>query len=685
MSRRIMRQRSPRRLSPTAQNRGCLFEILEDRRLMSASIATPLLTLSPSATSNSAPSGYTPAQISHAYGFDQITFSGNIKADGAGQTIAIVDAYSHPNIVADLNTFDAQFGLPAPKAFTIVNQVGGVTLPRADAGWSSEIALDVEWAHAIAPGANILLVEANSDSDANLLAGVDYARRAQGVSAISLSWGGSEFSGETSSAYETHFTTPSGHNGVTFVAAAGDEGSTFGPEWPASSKNVLSVGGTTLKTSDTSGAYSSETVWNSTTGGASRYETEPTYQSIAQNTGRRTSPDVSYDANPSSGYAVYDSVGYQGTVGWQVVGGTSAGTPQWAALIAIANQGRALSGQSTLDGATATLPALYNLYATSTSPSYSTYTASFNDITTTLTTTTGGFGNRGFGFGGGSWSRGRGFRSIHANAATTTTITGAGYDTSTGLGTPKAGAVVSALLTAGVPNSSSTASAAKGSVKAAVKVASTKSGKVHKSDVVRATPTPSDPDTSSASTASIIGITASAATPAPAFPQVAPLALDRVGLDATTASIQAALRALAGGENGTGIAAVASSNADGGASASAGSALSGVIAESLALRGNDPSALFSSPSINGEAPGTAEHDLQPSSASFGQLLDLASSRGSQLAATVVDEVLHSVYTLPAAAIGSILFASWLADRADARRTKAAAARNVFNHLQRVTY
>src|SRR5205807_2169565 len=110
-----------------------------------------------------------------------ITFSGNIKGDGTGQTIAIVDAFNHPSIVADLNTFDAQFGIAAPPSFTIVNQNGGANLPRADAGWSSEIALDVEWAHAIAPGAKLLLVEASSDSDANLLAAVDYARKYPGV------------------------------------------------------------------------------------------------------------------------------------------------------------------------------------------------------------------------------------------------------------------------------------------------------------------------------------------------------------------------------------------------------------------------------------------------------------------------------------------------------------------------
>ncbi len=548
-------RRTARRVpSPSAS----FFELLEDRRLMSACPSIqPALTLAPQATHSTAISGYTPAQISHAYGFDQVTFSGNVKGDGTGQTIAIVDAFSDPNIVPDLNTFDTQFGLAAPKSLKIVNQSGGTNLPRADAGWASEIALDVEWAHAIAPGANILLVECNSDDDANLLAGVDFARNYKGVSSISLSWGGSEFNGETSSSYESHFTTPSGHSGVTFVAASGDESATFGPEWPASSKNVLSVGGTTLKTADPAGTYLSESAWNSSTGGSSRYEKEPSFQTAAQSTGKRTSPDVSYDANPSTGFAVYDSVGFEGITGWQVVGGTSAGTPQWAALVTIADQGRALSGLPALDGATGTLPALYQLYATASSPSYATYTASFNDITTTVTTVTGGggFGDHG-GFGGsggfggpggfggrGGW--GRGFRAVRSNVNTTTTITGTGYDTSSGLGTPKANAVVTALLTVHTSNST-LISSAKSIVKPAAKVATSKSGKAKKSDIVGA----SDDSSIQSTSAEDQSDKAVAAASTPAFQQAVPLALRGQGdLDAATLAIQAALRQISS-ENG---------------------------------------------------------------------------------------------------------------------------------------
>ena len=129
--------------------------------------------------STAGPTGYTPAQIRQAYGFDQITFNnGTVAGDGSGTTIAIVDAYDDPNIANDLHQFDLQFGLPDP-VLTKVNQTGGTALPAANAGWVTEIALDVEWAHAIAPGANILLVEADSTSFSNLLTAVDYARHAR--------------------------------------------------------------------------------------------------------------------------------------------------------------------------------------------------------------------------------------------------------------------------------------------------------------------------------------------------------------------------------------------------------------------------------------------------------------------------------------------------------------------------
>src|SRR5262249_11683395 len=211
---------------------------------------------------------FTPAQLRHAYGFDQITFSVNghsIVGDGSGQTIAIVDAYDNPNTLADLNYFDQTFGLPDPN-FTKATPGG---LPKTDAGWAMEIALDVEWAHAMAPGANILLVEAKSASLSDLLSAVDYARSQPGVVAVSMGWGSSEFKSET--IYDTYFTTPAGHGGVTFVASSGDSGAWYGPEWPASSPKVLAVGGTSLVTADSLGTWKKETGWSGSGGGLSAF------------------------------------------------------------------------------------------------------------------------------------------------------------------------------------------------------------------------------------------------------------------------------------------------------------------------------------------------------------------------------------------------------------------------------
>jgi len=330
------------------------------------------------------PSVYTPAQISQAYGFSQVVFtttSGQaVQGDGTGQTIAIVDAYSDPNIFSDLNTFDQTFTTTRNGATNTYYDLYGASSsfltvatpqgqPATDAGWSLEITLDVEWAHAMAPGAQILLVEATSNNLGNLLGGVSYAAAQPGVVAVSMSWGSTEFSGQNT--FDSYFTTPANHlggwsglggtyipGGITYVAASGDSGA--GPTYPSSSPNVLSVGGTSL-TLSASGGYGSETAWSGSGGGYSAYESEPGYQQGVQNTGTRGTPDVSYNADPYTGYWVYDSIGYGGYSGWLQVGGTSAAAPQWAALIAIADQGRALAGKGSLDGATQTIPAIYSL------------------------------------------------------------------------------------------------------------------------------------------------------------------------------------------------------------------------------------------------------------------------------------------------------------------------------------
>jgi len=248
---------------------------------------------------------------------------------GAGTTIAIVDAYDDPNAESDLGVFSAQYGLPSCTTsngcFRKVNQTGGTSsYPKTNAGWSLEISLDMQWAHAIAPGAHILLVEASSNSFANLMAAEDYA--ASHASYVSNSWGGSEFSGE--STYDGHFT----HAGVSFFVSAGDNG--LPAEYPSASPNVISVGGTTLHFS--SGAFSSETGWSSSGGGCSAYENANAAQSTGSVScsGKRATPDVSLDADPSSGVSVYDSVRYSGQLGWFTVGGTSASSPMWAARAA---------------------------------------------------------------------------------------------------------------------------------------------------------------------------------------------------------------------------------------------------------------------------------------------------------------------------------------------------------------
>ena len=211
--------------------------------------------------------GYTPAQIRHAYGFDQVGFLAgkDPNSAGAGQTIAIVDVYDDPNILADANHFSVTFGLPqfnngtgSPR-FTKVNENGSASgpFPRANASWAAEIALDVEWAHAIAPAANIILVESSSTYLVDLIPAIDTARNGSGVSAVSMSWGGAEFNGI--SAYDSHLTTPSGDsNGVTFTAATLDNGAYYmkrtAAYWPAVSPNALAVGGTVL-TLNSNGEY----------------------------------------------------------------------------------------------------------------------------------------------------------------------------------------------------------------------------------------------------------------------------------------------------------------------------------------------------------------------------------------------------------------------------------------------
>ncbi|HKV05459.1 MAG TPA: S53 family peptidase [Candidatus Acidoferrales bacterium] len=301
------------------------------------------------ASSPTAPpsSAFAPAQVRHAYGFDQVA------NQGAGQTIGIVDAYDDPSVETDLGIFDTQFGLPACTSsngcFRKVYSNGRT--PATNANWSLEIALDVEWAHAIAPKATILLVETPSNSLSDLVHGATVAV-SNGASVVSMSWTTGEFSGETG--MDGNFVS----NGVTFLAASGDTGT--GVVYPAASPDVIGVGGTSLYL-DANGNYQSETAWSGSGGGLSAFEREPSFQAQLgipyDARGYRGIPDVSFNGDPSTGVAVYDAVAVNGYSGWFQVGGTSAGTPQWAALIAIANSMRAAARKTNLSS---TNTALYS-------------------------------------------------------------------------------------------------------------------------------------------------------------------------------------------------------------------------------------------------------------------------------------------------------------------------------------
>jgi subtilase family serine protease len=266
---------------------------------------------------NSAISGYSPAQIRKAYGIDQLA------STGAGKTIGIIVGYGSPTIQEDLQTFDQQFSLPS--ANLSIAYTGG--MPSVNAGWAGETSLDVEWAHAIAPGANLLLVVAPTDDPLDLLTAVDYATT-NGANIVSMSWDRPEFAGENN--FDYHFN----HPGVVYVDCSGDSGA--GVNWPSVSPYVVSVGGTTL-TLGSEGTYIGETGWSGSSGGVSAHDTKPGYQIGFQNYSFRTVPDVAFDADPITGVANYDSTPYQGQTGWFQTGGTSLSAPCWAALFALGN------------------------------------------------------------------------------------------------------------------------------------------------------------------------------------------------------------------------------------------------------------------------------------------------------------------------------------------------------------
>jgi subtilase family serine protease len=360
---------------------------------------------------------YGPAQLRAAYGVDKV------PATGAGRTIAIVDAYQSPTIAADLAAFDVLFGLPDP-AFDVVAPDGLTPFDQNDpnmAGWAGEISLDVEWAHAIAPAAKIVLVLAKSNADADILSATRYAVDHGLGDTISQSFGEAEQCMDPKLLAQQHalFARATAKR-ITLLASAGDSGaaqptcdnSSFfkAASTPASDPFVTGVGGTLLDADGLTGAYHSETTWNEPQyqaaggGGFSVLFGTPHYQK-ALHLPSRGLPDVAYNAGISTGVLTVWSSSGLGTNLVFRFGGTSAGSPQWAGLVALAAQ----LGHHRIG--------LLNeaLYAVARArPAYSRL---FHDITT-------------------------GDNTFHGDVTVPGFPAGPGWDPATGLGSPKADALV---------------------------------------------------------------------------------------------------------------------------------------------------------------------------------------------------------------------------------------------------
>jgi subtilase family serine protease len=387
---------------------------------------------------------YGPLDIQNQYDFPPLYRAGNT---GQGQTIVIFDSYGSPTIKQDLSAFDAAFGLPDPPSFQIYQPEGTVTLNYDNVpspvdfhnanvgtqiGWAYETTLDVEWAHAIAPGANIALVvvpvkETEGTQGVTNLQNAQQWVLANSIGTIwSNSWAATEqsFNSTSTLANFNNLYVQAANEGVSAFFASGDTGAanftsnqfnSFYPfptvTWPSSSPAVISVGGTQISNPPaTIGNYQSEAVWNdccgSGGGGYSSIFAEPSFQigaRIPDSSGRRGAPDVSYNAALVSAILVYETFDPFGA-GWAIIGGTSAATPQWAALDALANHaaGRSLGYLA---------PRLYQVYASRA------YANAFHDITV----------------GNNSFAGVTGFNAVK------------GWDPATGLGSPDAANLVAAL------------------------------------------------------------------------------------------------------------------------------------------------------------------------------------------------------------------------------------------------
>jgi subtilase family serine protease len=296
-----------------------------------------------------APSGYSPAQIQHYLG---------LEGDGTGQTVAISVPFHDPMARSDVNTFSEEFDLPetcgsAPPGepcFDFTQLVP--SKPKQKDDWAMVESVDVEWIHAIAPMASIIVSEARTNTLNALDKAIDIAAAQPGVVVIANSWYGGEFSGER------HFDSHCALKEAVCVFSSGSAGHPGG--YPAFSPNVVAAGGTTLRL-DGQGDVQSETAWSCSNrrdckmhggsgGGVSEFEPKPAYQKGVNPYAFRGTPDVSFDADPATGLAVYDSAGYHGQKGWFQVGGTSVSAAAWAAILVVADQLRAGVGKEPLSG-----------------------------------------------------------------------------------------------------------------------------------------------------------------------------------------------------------------------------------------------------------------------------------------------------------------------------------------------
>lgn len=325
--------------------------------------AHPRIQIASAPANPNTPTGILPFQYKAAYGFNRI------PNQGQGMTIALVDAYDDPNIASDLAFYASYFHI-TPCNFQKV-KVGN---PQQGQGWDLEESLDAEQACALAPQANIILVEANSDSFADLFDAVAVASAAPyNATVVSMGWGGAEFSGEL--ADDSYFCNIANGTGqpVTFVASEG--GSCGAPTYPATSSCVVAVGGTALTLSTTVPTTPLQIIYGNQTafggGGFSLYEAQPSWQNSAcsqYSTTARCVPDVSADASPTPGVPVYDTYSYGG---WVAVGGISVPTVDWASFFTLVNSLRANQGKSTLSQAD---PDLYTVYNSSN------YGTDFHDV-----------------------------------------------------------------------------------------------------------------------------------------------------------------------------------------------------------------------------------------------------------------------------------------------------------------